>query len=158
MTHITITLPKHGGLFGTFKSYAELGLIKNIQQHDKTRIERVGDAILWTVEDLPREIYKAVANPKVITVALTAMGLYSNSLAFYASETIATTKWVFEVLPLPGLELLRFGSYLFVCALIIGAGLRAYGRFSNEALMATFEQNPQIVGQPTTQIAAPGKK
>ncbi|MDP1608135.1 MAG: hypothetical protein Q8L98_02335 [Chlamydiales bacterium] len=157
MAH-NVTLPRNSGLFGTFKSYAELGLKKNIQQHDSNLIERAGNAILWTVEDLPREIYKAVANPKVITVALTAMGLYSNSLAFYASETIALTKWAFEVLPLPGLELLRFGSYLFICALIIGAGMRAYGRFSNETLMATFEGKNQPVAQSMTQTPASGKR
>lgn len=122
----------------TFYSYAKLGLQKEIQAHDENLIEKAGNAILWTVEDLPFRIYEKIIEPRVITVALTTIALYSNSLVFYFSKTRALTRQFFQWLPLPPLWAVRFGAYSFTSLLIIGAALRAYGRFSNEALMNEF--------------------
>lgn len=132
------------GFFGPFSSYAQLGLQKNIQEHDRNWIEQSGDAILWTVEELPFRIYEQLANPKVVTVALTTLSLYTNSLVFYFSKTVALTKQFYQWMPLPPLWAVRFAAYSFSSLLIIGAALRAYGRFSNEALMEHFMQPPRI--------------
>lgn len=123
----------------TVISYADLGLSPTIQAHTKNRVEKTGDAILWTVEYLPGIVYDKLTEPKVVTVGLTTLALYSNSLAFYFSKTCGLTTQFIKWLPLPPLWTVRFGGYLFTSALIIGAALRAYGRFGNEELMASVE-------------------
>lgn len=126
-----------------FWNHAQLGLSKNIQEHKRNWVEKTGDAILWTVEDFPGIAWGKMKEPRVVTVALTQMALIANSFLFYPSQSWEVTKNVIHWLPLPSLATIRFGVYVSTCSLIIGASLRAYGRFSNQELMANFYAKAQ---------------
>lgn len=131
--------------FGTFRSYLQLGLRKNIQPHDKNRIEKIGDTVLWLIEGFPRVVRNKLTEPKVLTVGITLFSLYINTLIFYFSKTMSLTLRFFRWFPVPPFWAVRFGAYSFTSLLIIGFALRAYGRFSNEPLMRQFEE-PQPQG------------
>lgn len=54
---ISIQYHADANLFGRFVNHAQLGLTKNIQPHHERPQEKIGNAILWTVEDLPRIVW-----------------------------------------------------------------------------------------------------
>jgi hypothetical protein len=125
-------------LWGHFVSHAHLGLSKHIQPHRMTIPERIGNIILWTVEDMPGLLWDKIKDARVVTVAMTALALLANSFLFYPTKTWLNLKAFIRWIPKPPLWAIRFASYIFTCALIIGYGLRAYGRFSNHELMNEF--------------------
>ncbi|HEY4255412.1 MAG TPA: hypothetical protein VGM34_03590 [Chlamydiales bacterium] len=128
-------------------SHVQLGLSKEIHTHRQNWIEWTGNKILWMVEDLPGIIYRNLTEARIVTVALTHLALYANSYLFYPAKTLELTKLLIQHLPLPSLAAIRFGVYISSSLVIIGAAFRAYGRFSNEALMNQFDaarvQQPQ---------------
>lgn len=132
--------------------HTNLGLRKNIGDRTNTPrniVEKGGDGMLWTVGLLPRAV-KAIAksfqDPRVLTVVLTALALFATSLAFYPVTTILATKatWTFGVRLITQIPFwaVKFSAYLATCATIIGAGLRAGGRFNNAALMKEYYDIP----------------
>jgi hypothetical protein len=125
------------GLWGRFISHAELGLAKTIQAHEISAPELIGDMILWTIEDLPKKIWDYLTEARVVTVALTALSLLANSFLFYPIRTWSSVKAFCHLFPIP-FWAARFTSYFYTCMLILGYGLRAYGRFSNPDLMNQF--------------------
>jgi hypothetical protein len=134
-------------LFSRFMDHAALGLSKEIQDHEENIAEKVGNAILWTAQELPDVVWKKIQEPRVVAVALTNLALLTNSFLFYPAKTLATLKNVITWLPLPPLWTLRAGTYLYTCSLILGYGLRSFGRFSNQELMAQFYQDRAPVQQ-----------
>lgn len=125
-------------LIGRFVDHAKLGLGKEIQDHSVNLPERLGNAILWTAEDLPGILLDAIKIPRVATVALTALGLLSNSFLFYPAKTWVHLKAFVHSLPLPSFGAVWFASYIYTSTLIVGYGLRTFGRFSNAELMKSF--------------------
>lgn len=138
MSAVSIPYHENDGLWSHFVDHVHLGLSKNIQPHRANVTEKIGDAILWTVEDFPGIAWKAIKEARVVTVALTALALLANSFLFYPFKTLANLKAFYQWLPLPPLWAVRFSTYIFTCALILGYGLRAFGRFSNHELMNEF--------------------
>lgn len=137
---MTIAIPYHSedGLWGHFISHAQLGLSHHIQPHQVNLFERLGDMILWSAEDLPQIILRQLKDVRVVTVALTAFALLANSFLFYPVKTWLKMKNFYHWLPLPPFWAVRFAGYIYTCALIMGYGLRAFGRFSNHELMKEF--------------------
>ncbi len=66
------------------RDHAYLGLSKNIQAHEKNLLEKVGDVGLWPLENLPRITWNMVSDPKVITLATTALVMLADSFLFYS--------------------------------------------------------------------------
>ena len=126
------------GLWGRFVSHAHLGLARDIQPHRVNVSEIIGDVILWTAEDLPKIIWRSLLDARIVTVAFTALSLLANSFLFYPVKTLLKIKAFYHWLPLPPFWAVRFASYIYSCALIVGYGLRAFGRFSNSELMNEF--------------------
>lgn len=137
MTH-SITYKPQGGLWGRFVDHANLGLSKEIRPHTTNLPEKLGNAILWTAEDLPGIVWKRIQEPRIVTVALTAFTLLGNSFLFYPIRTWANVKDFIHWLHLPPLWAVRAGTYFYTSSLIVGYGLRAFGRFSNTELMNQF--------------------
>jgi hypothetical protein len=123
---------------GRFISHAHLGLSKNISEHRINLCERLGNTILWTAESLPRMVWNTLKLPQVATVALTSLALLTNSFFFYPIISWLKVKSFIHVLPLPPFWAVRLTSYIFTSALIVGYGLRAFGRFTNTELMQKF--------------------
>ena len=125
-------------MVGWVWSHAQLGLTKIIQQHNENWIEWTGNKILWTMEDLPGILYRNLIGPRSITVALTTLAQFTNSYIFYPLQTMKYTREFINWIPVPSLAQIRFATYIFTSMMIIGAALRAYGRFSNVELMNNF--------------------
>jgi len=128
-----------------FLNHAVLSLKTDLGARDdcpKNLAEKIGDIGLWIIEEFPLKIWAVVQDPKVVTVALTALALVAVSFAFYPAISLAFCKAAVAALPLPPLWAVKFGAYLATCAVIIAAALRAEGRFWNDALMAKF-YNPR---------------
>ena len=132
--------------------HASLGLASNIgnrEKHPPNLIEKSGDAVLWTVGLVPRAIEavsKSLQDPRVVTIALTAFALLSVSLLFYPTSTFAISKLAYlsaiKVIHQVPFWAVKFSVYIGICASIIGAGLRAGGRFNNANLMKEFYNLP----------------
>lgn len=133
-----ITSESSSCLLWRFIDHARLGLYRDIQPHEETVVERLGNAPLWTIEKLPNLILEQIRRPCAITVALTAIAQIANAYAFYPERTLQMAKWAVDKVPWPPAWALRFGCYLYTSSLILGYGLRAFGRFNNPELMKQF--------------------
>ncbi len=133
-----------------FAEHVVLGLKKNIgdrELYPKNLLEKIGDAGLWVVEDLPGKLWRGLKDPRVVTLGLTALALLGASFAFYPITTLALVKTAVALIPLPPLWAVKFSAYIFTVGLIISGAARAQGRFFNTALMEAFYGRPKQVPQ-----------
>lgn len=131
-------------LFARFGYHVVLGLKKDLgdrMEHPKKWLEKVGDAGLWIVEELPCKIWKGMKDPRVVTVALTALALLAASFLFYPSTTWLAAKAAIAILPVPPFWAVKFSAYILTVSLILSSACRALGRFTNERLMNRFYGN-----------------
>ena len=129
-------------------NHASFGLNKDIGNREKypaNIAEKAGNAILWTVGIIPRSIKfvaKSFQDPRITTIALTALALLIVSFLFYPAITFLKTKVVYvaamSLIKQVPFWAVKFSAYVATCASIIGAGLRAGGRFNNAPLMKEF--------------------
>lgn len=132
--------------------HAKVGLSKDIGDRKncpRNIVEKSGDGVLWTLGLLPRGVKalgKSFQDPRVVTVALTALGLFTATLVFYPAMTAAATKAaciaIIHLVKHVPFWAVKLSTYIATCATIIGAGLRAGGRFNNAALMKEFYNMP----------------
>lgn len=146
-------------IFYRIWDHTAFGLCPHIGKREKTPrniVEKGGDAVLWTVGLVPRAIkalVKSFQDPRVVTIVLTAFALLAASLIFYPLTTITVTKVAFTtaihlIKHIP-LWAVKFSAYLATCATIIGAGLRAGGRFNNKELMKDYYNLPDYPKNPS---------
>ena len=106
------------------------------KSYTKNWLEHAGDALCWHAMYLPRHIVKAFANPKVVTVALTALALLAVQFAFYPiATTLAIKSICIFIARHLSLWAVKLASYILVQSAILGLGTRALGRFCNSDLM-----------------------
>jgi hypothetical protein len=128
-------------LFVRFYSHFELGVRPHVHGHSqssKNVLEKAGDAGLWFVEELPYKVMKIAKDPRVVTIALTALALIVDSFLFYPSTTATTLRAVVDLLPRIPAWAVRFSAYILSVETIIAYAARAEGRFMNEHLMKRF--------------------
>lgn len=82
-----------------FFNHACLGLQKNIQVHTQNPMERIGNAGLWPLENIPRIALNGIKDPRVVTVALTSLAMLADSYGFYPEETTVWVKAAWALLP-----------------------------------------------------------
>lgn len=131
-----------------FAGHVVLGLKKNIgdrELYPRNFLEKIGDAGLWVVEDLPGKLWRGLKDPRVVTLGLTALALLGTSIAFYPVTTLALVKTAVALIPLPPLWAVKFSAYIFTVGLIISGAARAQGRFFNTALMEAFYGQPKQI-------------
>lgn len=108
-------------------------------------LEKIGNAILYvTVDVLPGKIFEGIKNfvtdPRVVTVALTALGMIAVSAACYPLVTAATLAKVIPAIVMPvirqiTLDRVRLVVWAWGVSTVAGYGLgRALGRFCNTPL------------------------
>lgn len=132
----------HASLGQRFQYHIVLGLKRDIGNRtdcDKNILEKIGDSGLIVIENLPRIVYKITHDPKVITVALTALALVATSFLFYPATTFLTVKTALIIIP--PLWAVRLAGYIATVELILAGACRAEGRFLNTALMKKFYGN-----------------
>jgi len=156
---LSATYNPNGNVFYRIWDHTVLGLHKDIGSRinaPRNIVEKGGDAVLWTVGLIPRAVKaigKSFQDPRVLTIALTALALFAASLIFYPTATIAATKVVgtavINLVKHIPFWAVKLSAYIATCTTIVGAGLRAGGRFNNAALMkefyglpATYPHNP----------------
>lgn len=102
-------------------------------------IEKIGDVLCWHVTELPAKINKAFNDPRVVTVAMTALAMLAVTFAFYPTATWLALKagvtFIVEKLPW---EVVKASVYALTMLAVVGVGTRALGRFSNDELMSHF--------------------
>lgn len=123
--------------------HARLGLSPTIQNHEKNTLEKIGDAGLWPIENLPRMTWKLVSDPRVITIAATGLTMLADSFLFYNEETTYALKAIRAFLPTIPFWALKVSTYTSTMLLIGSVGARAEGRFMNKNLMDQFYGNQQ---------------
>ena len=145
-----------------FYSHACLGLASKVDlpasadaqsgvyTHKPNLIEKAGNSILWVVGSIPRSIKwvgRQFQDPRVVTIALTALAMLAVTLCFYPVATAAAitagaiaVKALVASIPVWGVKL---SAYVLTCSTILGSGLRAGGRFANSSLMKAFYNLPQ---------------
>ncbi|MDP1879835.1 MAG: hypothetical protein Q8K60_02705 [Parachlamydiaceae bacterium] len=121
-------------------------------------IEKTGNGFLY----LLKQPYKLVTyfagsfkNPLMITIYLTTSALFGNAWLFYSKETSNAlnqiSNYTFRVLPkilkqyvpTPLQWTPKFTACVFTSAIISAIGIRAIGRFFDEALMAEFHSTKE---------------
>lgn len=132
--------------------HASFGLKKDIGNRENTPpnlIEKLGDVTLWTVGLIPRSVSaigKTFKDPRIATIVFTAIGLFVASLVFYPVTTFALSKVTViaasNLIAQVPFWAVKLSAYIAICATIIGAGLRAEGRFINADLMKEFYRLP----------------
>jgi hypothetical protein len=135
-----------------FCYHVKLGLWDNIGDRTtcpKNALEKVGDCGIWFVKELPKKIWVMMKDPRVVTVALTALALVTTSLFFYPGLTCSLVVHVFKLIPNP-CTYLWFASYIYVVGAIVSGACRAEGRFWNTKLMNEFYHIPEPVAEAKT--------
>lgn len=99
-------------------------------------LEKIGGKLTWCVTQMPKKIWSALHNPKVITVALTVLAMTTVQFAFYHRITYIAirTVCVFIVTRIPA-HIAKLSIYAITQMNVLGFGIRAFGRFSNVELM-----------------------
>lgn len=130
-----------------FHYFYKLGSMRDLDGRDscpKGYIEKAGDAGLWFVEVLPKNIWAGMKEPRVVTVALTITGLTLNSFVFYPQITRDTIKRVIAAIPFVTRENVRFAAWFAISFEMISLGCRAFGRFNDPAFKDQFYPDAQV--------------
>jgi hypothetical protein len=112
--------------------------IENRGDIHKNVLEKIGDAGLWFVEEFPRKVWHVAKDPRVVTIALTAMALLATSFIFYPSTTWFVVRTVITSCIVPPLWAVKFSAYIATVGIIVAGACRAEGRFINSKLMKAF--------------------
>lgn len=107
------------------------------------RLEKIGNSLSWVAYELKAIFFKALCDPRVITICFTALAMLVSALLFYPSDTWSimsnTCTRTFDLI---NWNYVRFSMWFISEVTILGIGMRAFGRFSNQKLL---EQH-QITG------------
>lgn len=138
MQGLNVSYHEESFLIVRFFKHFSLGVKPDIGDHERNIIEKVGDAGLWFVEELPRKVVRFCHDPKVVTIALTALALIAVTVGFYPITTYTTINAVILLLPVIPFWAAKFSVYIATVGLILSTSMRAMGRFVNSDLMNTF--------------------
>jgi hypothetical protein len=132
---------ENSNIFQRFGYHVVLGLKKNLgdrEQCKKNILEKIGDVGLYSIEELPKKIWAGMKDPRIVTLALTALALIAASFVFYPVTSLLLAKAAIALIPFPPLWALKFAAYILTVTTIVSASCRAQGRFWNSQLMEQF--------------------
>lgn len=147
----------NNSFFTRFIDHVGFGISSNLgsRKSDPNWCETLGNLTI-KVAYAPVKGVKMVGHsfkdPRVVTIALTALMLLATTFAFYPTATITALstagRFLWTALKLVPWQSVRLAAYVDVCLGIIGCGLRAEGRFTNAALMKDFYGVPNAKSNP----------
>jgi len=106
---------------------------------EKNRLEKIGNVMTWHITDGVRKVFRAAKDPRVLTVALTALAMVAASFIFYPATTYLAVKATFVFLgKYAPWAVMKFSIYAATLLGILGTGVRTLGRFANKTLMNHF--------------------
>lgn len=104
------------------------------------QIEKIGNALSWVAYELKAVLLQAFTDPRFITICFTAFAMLFSALLFYPSDTWSllseTCTWIFEHI---NWRYVRFFLWIISETTILGVGMRAFGRFSNQKLLDHYQ-------------------
>ena len=108
-------------------------------------IEKIGDKLSWFVYDFKDFVLKYFFDPRVITVCFTTIAMILTALLFYPSTTwdiiSDSFQWIMDHV---NWEYVRFCLWLVSEMTVLGIGMRAFGRFSNQELVKHYDQQSLV--------------
>lgn len=100
------------------------------------RLEKIGNALSWGAYELKAIFLKTFFDPRFITICFSTFAMLLTALLFYPSDTWSilskTCTWIFDHI---NWSYVRFVLWFLSEVTILGIGMRAFGRFSNQMLM-----------------------
>lgn len=141
MTNLTVAYHKDSWIGVRFIDNFRFAIKKDIGSREgcpPNLCERISTIGLWLVEEFPRKAFKALSDPRFVTLAITVLSLEITSLCFYPTMTIDLNKRAIQLLPRIPYWAVKFATYLVICETIIAYWLRAESRFCNIPLKAAF--------------------
>jgi hypothetical protein len=104
------------------------------------RLEKIGNALSWIAYEFKAVFLKTICDPRFITIFLTIFAMLLSALLFYPSDTwrilskICT--WIFDHI---NWGYVRFLLWFLSEITILGIGMRAFGRFTNQKLLESYQ-------------------
>lgn len=99
-------------------------------------MESLGNYLSWFVYEFRKAMARLVCDPRFVTVVFTLVAMVLTSLIFYphftATSLFDSVTWMVNHI---NWHYVRFGLWLLSEITILGLGMRAFGRFSNQPLM-----------------------
>jgi hypothetical protein len=132
-----------------FCNYAKLAFVSHpltegeIQEGtvQKNLCERIGDVMVWHIVELPKKIWNFISDPRVVTIALTALTMLTITAICYPVGTWLVVKSiVVAVLPYLTPVVIKLAICLFANYTILGFGTRAFGRMWNQNLITAYDK------------------
>lgn len=100
--------------------------------HEKNLCEKAGDALTWHVNGLSHKVWAFCKDPRVVTVALTALAMLAVSFAFYPATTaLYASKAITLIAPYFKSWAVKLAIFIATQVYLFGLGVRAIGRFSD---------------------------
>ena len=143
MAQTTSSLPVRFWNHAVFGLRDEVAEELKHEENTKNWCEKFGDRSVYITKNaIPNAISGCLKDPRVVTVALTALALITISLAFYPITTALYLQAAWAAMPLPSFGAVKFAVYLWSCAAVVSLAARAQGRFCNAELMERFYKLP----------------
>lgn len=100
------------------------------------KIEKVGNLFSWFAYDFRLMLRSSLYDPRVMTIIFTVFFMSLTSLLFYPTSTFIVLCEIFSwIVDNIEWKYVRFALWLISEITILGLGIRAFGRFTNSALM-----------------------
>lgn len=100
------------------------------------QIEKLGNILSWCGYELRTTLQKFFRDPRTITVLVTLFWMNLTSFVFYPVQTFDAWDYVLTALfKHINWAYVKFVIWTLTEITILGTGMRAFGRFSNKALM-----------------------
>lgn len=127
-----------------FRNNLRFALLKESQeireQLPPNWMEKVGDHLSWFVYDFKQICSKTIFDPRVVTIWLTAFVMAFVSVLFYPIYTLDIILDIFfEIMARINGDYVRFCLWMISEISILGLGVRAFGRFTNQKLLKHYE-------------------
>jgi hypothetical protein len=104
------------------------------------QMEKIGNAFSWPVYEFKAVCSMTFCDPRFITISFTLFAMIISAFLFYPSDSwyyVSTVcSWVFNHI---NWSYVRFGLWLLSEVIILGVGMRAFGRFTNQKLMEHYQ-------------------
>lgn len=112
------------------------------------RVEVVGNALSWVAYEFKDVCIKVFYDPRFITICFTILAMFFSTLLFYPSDTWRIFRsictWIFEHI---NWIYVRFCLWVLCETIILGIGMRAFGRFTNQKLLAHYHSQGVLLNE-----------
>lgn len=107
--------------------------------------EKIGNVLSWFAYEFKTLLVKLICDPRFITICFTALAMLLNSLLFYPTNTWLELLRIYTLIAENiNWEYVRFALWAVTEVTILGMGMRAFGRFSNQKLLEHHQASLEV--------------